>query len=309
MVVMKITRKQLRKLIQEAMSKEEKLGKLDKLAGRGEEAMMQAASLADALPNPETLDIDNSYEYRRKLINKLVTRRHNLTANLKDLSSDAGGMMSPVFQRAEYYSQSHSQQYPDAYAFKMAEQDIQQEKAELEDKIAKLELQIQSMIDDLGMDPATAHISSLSEATIRRLIHEVATELSGLSDNEKDAVDKTLEKEGGAAGPKQIAQAVRDADEDDDASIPDERIIAKVLDDETIKQHKTGLDIIDTKGISERKKRKTKKKKKKSKKRNRLYPYVYGTHYDGLDHVEFGDYGVDGGSFDGGGDGGGGGGE
>ena len=59
--------------------------------------------------------------------------------------------------------------------------------------------------------------------------------------------------------------------------------------------------------LSERKKKKKKKKKKtKSKKRGYLYPYVYGSHYDSLDHVTYGDYGVDGSSFDGGGDGGGG---
>ena len=162
---MKITRRQLRRLIKEAMSKEEIIGKLDKLSDSGEEGMIQAASLADALPDPETLDLDSSYEYRRQLINKLVAKRRNLSDYLKRLSVKGGGMMSPVYQRAMRYHDwnRYGQQHPNDNAYKMAMQDIQQEIPGIEDKIAKLDAQIQTMVDDLGMDPATAHISNLSE--------------------------------------------------------------------------------------------------------------------------------------------------
>ena len=163
---MKITRRQLRRLIQEAMSKEEIIGKLDKLSDSGEEGMIQASSLADALPDPETLDLDSSYEYRRQLINKLVAKRRNLTDYLKRLSVKGDGMMSPVYQRAMRYHDwnRYGQQHPNEHAMQMAMQDIQQEIPGIEAKIAELDEQIQKMIDTLGMDPATAHISSLSEA-------------------------------------------------------------------------------------------------------------------------------------------------
>jgi hypothetical protein len=151
---------------------------------------------------------------------------------------------------------------------------------------------------------------------LRRLIQEVAIELS---DSEISAAKQKLKDEGGAAGPEMIAKAVKDAEEGD-AEVSDEDVLDALMGtNEEIVLHADG-DIIDTGGITaeainqivretleeKKKRKKSKKKKKKSKKRHHLYPYVYGTHYDGLDHVAYGDYGVDGGSFDGAGDGGGG---
>ena len=125
---------------------------------------------------------------------------------------------------------------------------------------------------------------------LRRLIQEVAIELS---DREIEAAKQKLKDEGGAAGPEMIAKAVKDAEEGD------------VIDSGGITAEAINQIIRET--LEEKKKRKkSKKKKKKSKKRNHLYPYVYGSHYDNLDHVTYGDYGTDGSSFDGGGDGGGG---
>ena len=165
---MKITRRQLRRLIQEAMSKEEIIGKLDKLSDSGEEGMIQAASLADALPDPETLDLDSSYEYRRQLINKLVSKRKNLLDELESSRSPEPTYDEEEHRLAQYYRDSDyawgPQGYPEEHHYREARKTIIQRAdiPQIEDEIAKLDAQIQTMVDDLGMDPATAHISSLS---------------------------------------------------------------------------------------------------------------------------------------------------
>ena len=76
---MNITRKELRQIIKEAMSKQDIVKKLDKYtSSEDDEQIMQGLSLAHALPDPESLDLDSSYEYQRRVINRFVARRDRL---------------------------------------------------------------------------------------------------------------------------------------------------------------------------------------------------------------------------------------
>ena len=168
---MKIKKYQLRRLISEVMSTKEIKAKLDDLAGKGDEEMMQAASLADALPDPETLHLDSSYEYRRQMINKLVYERDDLIEELEQLTS-----LDPTYDEEEYelaqMIRDHEypmgpQGYPQDRHHQEAREVIrnraqQNEVPEIQAEIDELNNMIQRLIDALGMDPVTAHISSLS---------------------------------------------------------------------------------------------------------------------------------------------------
>jgi len=137
----------------------------------------------------------------------------------------------------------------------------------------------------------------LTRRELRKLIIEVAIQLS---DEEVNAAKQKLEDEGGAAGPEMIAQTLKDAEEGD-PDISDEDVLKALMSaDEDIKLHSSG-DVIDTSGLTERKKRKKAKKKKKLKKKGYLYPYGHGFRYDHDYDYDSEDIGFDGGGFDGGG--------
>jgi len=93
----------------------------------------------------------------------------------------------------------------------------------------------------------------ITRRQLHHIIKEALNELQA-SDQEVAAAKQKLSDEGGAAGADLVAQAARDASEDDvDAS--DEEIVAAVMaKDDSITKHTDG-DIIDTGGLSESKKK------------------------------------------------------
>ena len=93
----------------------------------------------------------------------------------------------------------------------------------------------------------------ITRRQLHQIIKEALNELQA-SDQEVAAVKQKLSDEGGAAGADLVAQAARDASEDD-VDTSDEEIVAAVMaKDDSIKKHTDG-DIIDTVGLSELKKK------------------------------------------------------
>jgi hypothetical protein len=93
----------------------------------------------------------------------------------------------------------------------------------------------------------------ITRRQLQQIIRESLNELQA-SDREVAAAKEKLSDEGGAAGADVIAQAARDASEDDVDASDEEIVTAVMAQDDSIKKHPDG-DIVDTAGLAEAKKK------------------------------------------------------
>ena len=192
---MKLTLRDLKHLIKESMSKEEIIGKLGTLTGELEDqhgdtsSFHQGMSLADALPDPETLDPDNTYEYRRRIMKQYVDEADELynwfagwasrntspdkyytSATREDVLNLFNNMTLSEAILAAFYYHAHDDfgmdetftGYEDANELEDDVYDYYENRVKAyHQRFSFLDGEIRKMVSGMGTDPVTAHISSL----------------------------------------------------------------------------------------------------------------------------------------------------